>query len=266
MYTETIQNKSIATDVRKYGIDNFADLEGRYASAESYIQKISAGSIRSLILNGPPGVGKTYSVESYLKQYAKAKHKVVAGHMTTLSLYVSLYQHREEGSVLVLDDIDSVLSKIEGVNILKAAMDTKPARKINWESSSGLLTALKVPTSFEFRGSVILISNIGFGGGRNKLSAHLDALKDRSFSICIADNTKDSLFKQVCFMVIKKNLLKDFNLSESSQHEVLDYIYENLEGLNKVSLRTAVKLAQLMKADPDNWKCMANNGLLDDLS
>lgn len=67
-------------------------------------------------------------------------------------------------------------------------------------------------------------------------------------------------------MVIKKNLLKDFNLSDGEQCEILDYIYANLEALNKVSLRTAVKLAQLMTADPENWKCMANNGLLDDLS
>lgn len=247
----------------EYELENFSDLEQRYASAESYIEKLSKGSIRSLIINGPPGVGKTYSVESYLKKYAHGKYKLVAGHMTALSLYGNLYHYREAGNVLVLDDIDSVLGKIEGVNILKAAMDTKPSRRINWESPSAMLNRLNLPTGFDFKGSVILISNIGFGSAAGKIGAHLDALKDRSFSLSIANGSRESLFKQVCFMVMKKDLLREFNLSMSQKGEILDYINENIGLLTKVSLRAAIKLAQLVKETPDNWRQMANNGLLD---
>ena len=164
--------------------------------------------------------------------------------------------------MLVLDDIDSVFKKIEGVNLLKAAIDTSAVRKISWESTTPL-KGVGIPSSFEFKGSVILISNIGFDGHtRGNLSAHLDALKDRSYKIIVADSSKQSCFKQVCFMVTKKDLLHSFNLSKKQQYLLLEYIEANLEYLNKVSLRTAVKLAQLMSINPDDWRNMADSGLL----
>lgn len=241
---------------------DYSELEKRYANVETYIKQIANGKIHNLIVNGPPGVGKTHSVENYLNKYASGNYKIVKGHMTPLSLYGNLYFQRDVNSVLVLDDIDSVFKKIEGVNLLKAAIDTSAVRKISWESTTPL-KGVGIPSSFEFKGSVILISNIGFDGHtRGNLSAHLDALKDRSYKIIVADSTKQSCFKQVCFMVTKKKLLHSFNLSKDQQYELLEYIEINLEYLNKVSLRTAVKLAQLMSINPDDWRSMADSGLL----
>jgi DNA polymerase III delta prime subunit len=246
----------------KYVNDDYSDLEKRYANVETYIKQIANGKIHNLIVNGPPGVGKTHSVESYLNKYAQGKYKVVKGHMTPLSLYGNLYFHREVNSVLVLDDIDSVFKKIEGVNLLKAAIDTSPVRKISWESTTPL-KGVGIPSSFEFKGSVILVSNIGFDGHtRGNLSAHLDALKDRSYKIIVADSSKESCFKQVCFMVAKKELLSNFNLTKQQEFSLLEYIDSNLEKFNKVSLRTAVKLAQLISINAGDWRSMADSGLL----
>jgi len=47
---------------------DFAELEQSYATVESYVEKVSMGALRSVVVSGPPGVGKTYSVEQYLKQ------------------------------------------------------------------------------------------------------------------------------------------------------------------------------------------------------
>lgn len=247
-----------------YDKDNYSDLEKRYSNVETYIKQIAHGKIHNLIVNGPPGVGKTYSVENYLSKYVQGNYKVVKGHMTPLSLYGNLYFHRDANSVLVLDDIDSVFKKIEGVNILKAAIDTSPVRKISWESTSPL-KGVGIPDSFQFKGSVILISNIGFNGRtKGDLSAHLDALKDRSYKIVIADSSKESCFKQVCFMVAKKDLLRDFKLTKKQEFSILQYIEENLEKLDKVSLRTAVKLAQLIAINADDWQSMADSGLLNE--
>jgi hypothetical protein len=216
-----------------------------------------------VIVNGPPGVGKSFSVDTYLQQYAREdSYKVVAGHMTPLSLYGNLYQYRHVGDVLVLDDIDSVFSKIEGINLLKAAMDTKPLRRINWESTSSTVLNLGLPGGFDFQGSVVLISNIGFNRKQSKLQEHLDALKDRSYSLKISDGTKEELYQQVCFMVIKKDLLKVFDLNGEQQSEILDYIGSNLEKIHKISLRLAMKLASLMKANSTEWRSMADSGLL----
>lgn len=246
-----------------YQAMDFSVLEENYANVEKYIKGICRGEYRSMIVNGPPGVGKTYSVDAYLQQYAQEDtYKVVAGHMTPLSLYGNLYQYRHEGDVLVLDDIDSVFSKIEGINLLKAAMDTKPVRRINWESTSSAVVNLGLPSGFDFKGSVVLISNIGFSRKQSKLQEHLDALKDRSFSLRISNSTKEELYQQVCFMVINKDLLKDFGLTGKQQSSILDYVDSNLEKIHKVSLRLAMKLASLMKANPADWRSMADSGLL----
>jgi len=63
-------------------------------------------------------------------------------------------------------------------------------------------------------------------------------------------------------MVIKKNLLKAFELSGEQQSEILDYIGVNLEKIHKISLRLAMKLAGLMKANRADWRSMADSGLL----
>ena len=250
----------------EYEIDDYADLERRYASVESYIKELSNGRIHNLIINGPAGVGKTHAVEKFLDAYAHGRFKVVKGHMTPLSLYGNLFFHRDPNNILVLDDIDSVFKKIEGVNLLKAAMDTGSVRRINWESSNAL-KGVGIPDSFEFKGKVILISNIGFAVARkNSISAHLDALKDRSFNIVVADNTKESCFKQVCFMVLKKDMLNTFKLKYEQHIELLNYLKEHIIEIEKISLRTAIKLAQLMTISPANWRDMADTGLLNELN
>jgi hypothetical protein len=250
----------------EYELDDYSDLERRYAIVERYIKELSNGQIHNLIINGPAGVGKTHAVETFLSQYAKGSYKVVRGHMTPLSLYGNLFFHREPNNILVLDDIDSVFKKIEGVNLLKAAMDTGKIRQINWESSNAL-KGVGIPDSFEFKGKVILISNIGFSVARkNSISAHLDALKDRSFNIVVADNTKESCFKQVCFMVLKKDMLNTFNLKYDQHVELLDYLNEHIIEIEKISLRTAIKIAQLMSICPSIWRGMADSGLLNDLN
>ena len=249
-----------------YESDDYSDLEKRYTSVDAFIKQIATGSIHNLIVNGPAGVGKTHSVESYLGQYAKGRYKVVKGHMTPLSLYGNLFFHRDPNNILVLDDIDSVFKKIEGVNLLKAAMDTGSVRRINWESTTAL-KGIGIPDSFEFKGKVILISNIGFSVTRkNSISAHLDALKDRSFNIVVADSTKESCFKQVCFMVLKKDMLISFGLKYEQRIELLDYLKSHITALEKISLRTAMKLAQLMVISPSGWRDMADSGLLNELN
>lgn len=253
-------------DSNDYEIDDYSDLERRYASVETYIKELSNGRIHNLIINGPAGVGKTHAVETFLSEHAKGRYKVVKGHMTPLSLYGNLFFHREPNNILVLDDIDSVFKKIEGVNLLKAAMDTGSVRRINWESSSAL-KGVGIPDSFEFKGKVILISNIGFSvAKKNNISAHLEALKDRSFNIVIADNTKESCFKQVCFMVLKKDMLQAFKLQHEMKVALLDYLKDHISVIDKISLRTAIKLAQLIAIFPSSWRDMADTGLLNEIN
>jgi hypothetical protein len=65
-------------------------------------------------------------------------------------------------------------------------------------------------------------------------------------------------------MVVKKGLLNSFGLSGTQQSQILDYIGENLDRLHKISLRLAMKLASLVQANPEDWRSMADSGLLND--
>ena len=245
-----------------YAEIDFSEIEQKYTSLEKYIEQMAAGKVRSLIVNGPPGVGKTYSASAYIQKYSKQKHKSVTGHMSLLSLYGELYRHKGNGQILILDDVDSVMNNIQGLNILKAAMDTRKQREISWESTSSLLEKMNVPNSFKFDGGVILITNTGFGNSAKKNIAHLNALKDRSFCLNLGDKDQETVFKYICYVTIEKDILKDYGLTEVQKSSILDFIEEYMHLMHHLSLRSLVKCAELLSIDPDNWKEMALNGLV----
>ena len=123
-------------DYRKEYAEEFKQLDKRFNGVETYVKGISTGKIRSLIVNGHPGIGKTYAVSKFLEKYAKGNFIVLQGRVTLLALYATLHSFKSTGKVVVLDDVDSVFSDIQGLNILKAAMDTTSIRKC--PSSNGL--------------------------------------------------------------------------------------------------------------------------------
>lgn len=249
-------------DYAKEFSEEFKHLDSRFIGVEKYVKQVAAGKFRSLIVNGHPGIGKTHSVTKFLEQYAKGNYTVLQGRVTLLSLYATLHAFKNKGKVVVLDDVDSVFSDVQGLNILKAVMDTTATRRVHWLSSGGRLNTMGLPDNFIFNGGVILISNVGFGGGYGKLVTHLNALKDRSYCVPVADSGQDSLFKQICYMVIKRNLMTDLKVPKKDQMMLLEYIDKNKDQMNSVSLRTVVKLVEIYKIDKSNWEDMANVGLL----
>jgi hypothetical protein len=121
---------------------------------------------------------------------------------------------------------------------------------------------MELPKNFEFHGGVILISNIGFGGTNGKLVAHLLALKDRSYCIPIAETTENSLFKQICFMVLERDLMTALEVPLDAQQMLLEYIDDNQKQFHTLSLRTVVKLSKLYNLDAIDWKLMAEQSLM----
>jgi hypothetical protein len=249
-------------DYAKTFRSEFAELNTRYNDISRYIKEIASGKVRSLVVNGPPGVGKSYVINEQLNKYCPRKAVLVSGHMALLKLYAKLYQQKDAGSVLVLDDVDSVFTKIEGLNLLKVAMDTKKNRVISWESSSAMLNALGLPTSFQFNGAVILVSNVGFGGAVTKCQTHLNALKDRSFVVSVANGGGDSCFKQIAYMVIRRKMLASYGFTDAEQNMLLDYISKNRNKLHTISLRTMIKLSDIYAMNKRGWRSMADAGLL----
>jgi hypothetical protein len=248
--------------IMNYTNFDYSDIEKKYSNLERFIEQMAEGNVKSLIINGPAGVGKTYSATSFIQKYSKNKHKTFKGHMTNLSLYCEQYRHKSPGQILVLDDIDSIMSSIQGLNILIASMDTSKQRTISWESSTAILTRLDVPKSFDFNGSLVLISNTGFGFGKDKHVEHLNALKDRSFCINLGDKAEETVFKYICYVTLEKNILDEYSLTDGKKLEILNFIEKYMYSMHHLSIRSLVKCAELMNIDYDNWKDLAVSGLV----
>lgn len=244
--------------------EDFKRLDANYKQPDKFIRSMAQNSdnFRALILQGPPGVGKTHSVEQSLKKHADGRYQLINGKVSNLSLYGSLYNASKNGHILFLDDCDTFLNDMTGVNILKAAMDTKPNREIHWESSSHILKAMGVPTSFKFNGSVILNTNIGYDNTNKNYVSRLSALQDRALVITISDTDPDRLFKQVCYMVLVQDMLRIFKFSNIEKNMLLKWIDANRNSINRISLRTIIKLSNIYAADKNNWQDMAEQGLL----
>ena len=228
------------------------------------------GDVRAMIVSGPPGVGKSFGVETVLEKYntlttlgnMPPKFDVCKGAMSPIGLYCKLYNFSSRDNVLVFDDCDSILLDDLSLNILKAALDSKKVRRICWNTDSHMLRREGVPDAFEFAGSVIFITNIKFDNVKSKkLRDHLEALESRCHYI---DLTIDTLREKLLRIqqIVKDGMLNSYALPEETKAAVVQYIWDHKRRLREVSLRTVLKIADLAKAFPDTWQEMATSTVL----
>lgn len=230
----------------------------QYERLQMFCKHLADGRMRSLIVSGPPGVGKSYMVKQYLRQYGHAEQRYLHGKITPLSLFDALYKQREPKQVVVLDDTDSIFKDGDGQNLLKAAMDTTPVRQIDWASTTALLERMKLPPSFKFAGSIVLITNVGFDGN-TRLNIHLRAIKDRSYPLQVGSDSQAAKFAMIVYMVERQDMLRAYEFSQTEKEMLLQYISANLDSISYLSLRFVSKLADLYKVEPENWRYMAES-------
>ena len=185
----------------------------------------------AMIVSGPPGVGKSYGVEAQLNKSdifnkmadQAPKFEVVRGAMSAIGLYQKLFKFSNPGNILVLDDCDSILFDDVALNILKAALDSSKKRYISWNTESRVLANEGVPDRFEFRGSVIMITNIKFDYLRSKkLQDHLNAIMSRCHYLDLTmDTIRDRMLR--CKQGLADGeMLADYMFSKEKEKELMD--------------------------------------------
>ena len=226
------------------------------------------GDIRAMIVSGPPGVGKSYGVETQMERASmfdklagkKVRFNIVKGAMTALGLYAQLYKYSDSKNVLIFDDCDSVFTDDLALNILKAALDSGKTRRICWNSDSRLLREEGIPNTFNFNGSAIFITNLKFSNLKSKkLQDHLEALQSRCHFLDLTiDGDRDKMLriKQV-HRDADGGLFKDYDFTEEQSTMVIDFMWDNHTKLREVSLRMCLKIADLVKISPNNWQNLA---------
>lgn len=237
----------------------------RFSILDEMTQAAISGDIRAMIVVGPPGVGKSYGVVKQLENSSlfdlvaskKPKYEIIKGAITPVGLYCTLFKHSDANHVLVFDDCDSALMDELSLNILKAALDSGKRRRINWNADSSLLRREGVPDSFEFKGSIIFITNINFDNIRSKkLLDHIGALHSRCHYLDLTLHTMRDKYLRIKQIFREGDLFQDYDFSPEQGEEILEFMDQYKDRLREMSLRMALKLADLTKVSA-NWRRMA---------
>jgi predicted AAA+ superfamily ATPase len=242
-------------------------LRERFDILDEMTRAVKKGDVRAMIVTGPPGVGKSYGVETVLAKHdvfatvaqneKLKKYEVVKGAMSAIGLYKKLYEFQDKKCILVFDDCDSVLLDDLSLNILKAALDSGKKRMICWNTDSRILRSEGMPNSFEFRGGAIFITNIKFENVRSKkLQDHLAALESRCHYLDLTIDTEREKILRIK-QIVEDGMLESYEFKPWDIDELLDFIDNNKKKLRELSLRMVLKLADLKKSFPDRWTRVA---------
>ena len=265
-YTGEVASAGVDTHAKQSDEERIAEIGERFEILDSMTKAVLNGDIRAMIVSGPPGVGKSFTVEGQIERAnlfqnianAKPKHEVVKGSASPIGLYKKLYEYSDENSVIVFDDCDSILFDDVSLNLLKGALDSGKSRKISWLSESRVLKNEGIPDSFTFNGSVIFITNLKFDQVRsNKLKDHLEALQSRCHYLDLTLDTMRDKILRIKQIAATGVLFADYDFEQCVQDEIIDFMDVNKNKLREMSLRMAIKIAELRKSFPLKWESLA---------
>lgn len=241
--------------------DVLADLTERFDMLHKLAEGTTKSAIRSMVVTGAPGIGKTFTVERVLNNTPNLKFDIVKGSLSAVNLYKLGYHNRKPGNVVVLDDADGIFADEDALNLLKAMCDSSATRRVSWMKESNTLKDEDIPNSYEFQGSFIFISNIDFQHyvdmGGNKYVAHFNALMSRSLYLDLKLHDRQAISLWVRHIATHGKLFAREGVSDKVGKDILDFMMDRRDDLRELSLRTLTKACALAKSHPVDWKRMA---------
>lgn len=264
----------------------------RYQAMERLTPKCIGGRLTSLIISGPPGVSKSWTVTEAVKSSGRSRHDgltnvggggpmavrdttgddlegrvvqhpgwydYIGGGCTAVGLYHALWNMRN-GGLIVFDDCDGVFKDDESLNLLKVATDSTRERLASWRKNASWLDEYEIDKTFDFRGHIIFLTNVDFEETirRNHPSAeHFRALIDRAAYLCLTLRTARD------FMIVLEwkaggthGFLNHapYNLKKNQIDELFAFVRDNQTRFYNLSLRLVGQIAIQMIEDPDNWR------------
>ncbi len=147
----------------------------RYEAMERLAPKVLSGKLSSLIVSGPPGLSKSWTVKAAVDASGRMRHDGmldvggggptmiegmpcngwydwISGGCSEVGLYRALWNMRK-GGVLVFDDCDGVYRDEDSINLLKIATDTTKERTTTGSTgrSTSRERSCSLPTSISRR-------------------------------------------------------------------------------------------------------------------
>ena len=274
-YVTTINGKTVKRSnlkhleyvMRKSGQATTADvveskftINQRFGFLSDMVTMVAKGDQASVVVTGPGGLGKSHTVTkalqdsgfkdlSVLDEYEVGapvpanSYLVIKGYSTPKGLYRTLYENRK--SVIVFDDCDSVLKDPVSLNLLKGALDSYSRRIISWRAD---IRDEDLPTSFEFKGRVVFISNMN--------GASLDqAIISRSMAVDLSMTAKQKI-ERMQHLLKQPDFMPDFDLV--SKNDAMALISKLADKVKELSLRTLIQVTKIRKSNPNGrWSELA---------
>ena len=245
--------KEMATEEVASGLSfSVAD---RFEFVEALSAMVATGKAPSAIITGEGGIGKTYTVTKTLASLglvastdatddtpASKVFTIVKGYSTPMALYRTLYENNDR--IIVFDDCDSILKDPTAVNLLKAALDSYGKRIVSWQSEQ---RGNDLPSSFQFHGGVIFISN-------HTLGTLDQAIRTRALCVDLS-MTADQKLERMEQIVASGDFLED--VPEEYKRDALDCIKVNLSKVRNLSLRTLLQVTKVRSTDRRDWQRLA---------
>ena len=221
-----------------------------------YVKTVISGLQPGVIICGAPGVGKTYRV---MKQLEAAGYRdghnmeIIKGKATARQLYLSLYNYKQKGNILVIDDADALVgpkAPEDCINMLKAALDstsTEEGRKVSYRVTGTLYDddGVEIPKTLYYKGGVIVITNYSAG--------QLDtALRGRTF-VQELDFSNEQLLQVIEDII---DSLGGGLISMRSKTKALNYLKELAHSgadmeISVRTFNTCARLFAVCENDPD---------------
>jgi len=232
----------------------------RFGFVSDMVAMLASGAQASVVVTGPGGLGKSFTVSqtltalgfkdvSVLEDFAvgtvlkTAKtFRVIKGYSTPKGLYRTLYENKD--GVIVFDDCDSVLKDAVSLNLLKGALDSYSRRIISWRAD---IKDEDLPTSFEFKGRVIFISNLA--------SSNIDqAIITRSMAVDLSMTNKQKI-ERMQHLLTSGEFMPEFD--KTIKADAMSLIERLQDSVKELSLRTLIQVTKIRQGAGKNWANLA---------
>ena len=230
-----------------------SDPKTAFKEMQLYVKMVIKGIQPAVILCGAPGIGKTFRVKQQLKAagYTMTPDNTVKGKCTPRQLYLTLYNNKGKGDIVLVDDADSLVgpkAPEDCINILKAALDSTAddeGRLVSYKVSGELKDdeGVPVPKSHYNKCGMIVITNYSVG--------QIDtALRNRAFTQSLDFSTKDLL------EIIREIMpnIESNRLSMTSKAKAMNYLEKLVEEGKpiEVSCRSFITCARIYENAEDD--------------
>jgi hypothetical protein len=225
------------------------------------VNGLLGGAFNALFVTGRGGTGKTQVVEDSLADAGLIEglgYFKVTGTSSAAGLYALLYRYRDE--IILFDDSDGLFNDVDARNLLKAATDTKPRRKLVWNKKASFIYDPDSPDAeehvddpdmapryFNFTGRIIFISNLPL----SKLDPD-GALRTRAFVIAV-EPTDDELLEFMHEVLHAIRLEDGLHLTRAEREQVFEVVRQSRHR-SELSLRKLVRALNLAASGAPNWK------------